>query len=296
METRACTKPTCDDVQVFCHAANETGRLARAFCPSSCGCDYPLSPLALSLPYWGCPEGAKSGAFREHLAALPCEDVTNVSSYGHVYDRELSRSTGWNWKHEWNVTRLDLFAAFLDSMEKAAFILTLTDARTVINDVKYLRMYGCEYLSNPKLWDSMDAYTWYTDARNKGLGLNDKARPPYLRGMNLCIRGAKNMKPLSFWCPVACGCTREDMDCPLTCPARQDVDDVCPPWQRTTELSHPYWDEPPYRPCAQRPLVQPVAVGSASGSNASHVNLDVLGSVGPKLEDLLARAPPRPLS
>ena len=105
------------------------------------------------------------------------------------------------------------------------------------------------------------------------------------------------MKPLSLWCPVACGCHREDVDCPLTCRARSDADDVCPPWQRLTELSHPYWDESGYRPCAERPLAQPVAVGPAPRSNASHLELmisNVLGKVGPRLEDLLGRAPWKP--
>ena len=35
-------------------------------------------------------------------------------------------------------------------------------------------------------------------------------------------------RPLSLWCPEACGCHCGDEDCPLTCPERNDKEPPCP--------------------------------------------------------------------
>ena len=72
---------------------------------------------------------------------------------------------------------------------------------------------------------------WLADARN-----NLTARPPYYIGRNLCVRG-RGHKPLSLWCPEACGCHRGDQDCPLTCPAREATTPICPAHQQKSFLS-----------------------------------------------------------
>ena len=94
-------------------------------------------------------------------------------------------------------------------------------------DIKYLRKYGCDYLKNSSLWDSLDSYeAWKADARN-----NLTARPPYWLGRNLCVRG-RGHKPLSLFCPEACGCHRGDQDCPLMCPERDATTPECPAHQQ----------------------------------------------------------------
>ena len=51
----------------------------------------------------------------------------------------------------------------------------------------------------------------------------------------------------SLWCPGACGCHRDDQDCPTRCPPREVDEPVCPAWMRRTlpkSVGHA---------CAQRP-------------------------------------------
>ena len=116
------------------------------------------------------------------------------------------------------------------SSSKAAPLETQKEAAT---DIKYLRKYGCDYLKNSSLWDSMDSYeAWRADARNNSF----TARPPYYFGRNLCVRG-RGHKPLSLWCPEACGCHRGDQDCPLQCPEREATTPLCPTHQHKTFLS-----------------------------------------------------------
>ena len=108
---------------------------------------------------------------------------------------------------------------------KAAPLETQKEAAT---DIKYLRKYGCDYLKNSSLWDSMDSYeAWRADARNNSF----TARPPTYFGRNLCVRG-RGHKPLSLWCPEACGCHRGDQDCPLQCPERDATTPICPAHQQ----------------------------------------------------------------
>ena len=111
---------------------------------------------------------------------------------------------------------------------KAAPLETQKEAAT---DIKYLRKYGCDYLKNSSLWDSMDSYeAWRADAPN-----NKTVKSPYWYGRNLCVRG-RGHKPLSFFCPEACGCHRGDEDCPLTCPEREVTTPICPAHQQKTFL------------------------------------------------------------
>ena len=58
--------------------------------------------------------------------------------------------------------------------------------------------------------------------------------PPYLFGVNMCVEGGFFMpvKPLSYFCPVACGCRSGDAHCPHACPIRTAETPTCPDAQR----------------------------------------------------------------
>jgi hypothetical protein len=127
------------------------------------------------------------------------------------------------------VTRWDIFHLFLDHWQEANKDAPLMTKQQTDTDIKYLRKYGCEYLKNASLWDSLESYeAWEADTRN-----NVTVRPPYWIGRNLCVRG-RGHKPLSLFCPEACGCHRGDEDCPLTCPARDETTPTCPAHQLRT--------------------------------------------------------------
>ena len=64
---------------------------------------------------------------------------------------------------------------------------------------------------------------------------NSTVITPYWLGRNLCVRG-RGHKPLSFFCPEACGCHRGDEDCPLTCPEREATTPICLAHQQKTFL------------------------------------------------------------
>ena len=59
--------------------------------------------------------------------------------------------------------------------------------------------------------------------------------PPYIFGVNLCVEGGTHMpvKPLSYFCPVACGCRSGDVHCPDACPIRTASTPICPDAQRS---------------------------------------------------------------
>ena len=73
-------------------------------------------------------------------------------------------------------------------------------------DIKYLRKYGCRYLRDPSLWDSLDSYeAWTVDARSN----NSTVKSPYWLGRNLCVRGRghkqKEEKPATALLPMKGG-------------------------------------------------------------------------------------------
>ena len=73
---RGCIEPYCYDVRPLCKLNSASGVRARQLCPSTCGCDDPHAPLALSLPVSGCGERcARSGSYLERRAELPCTDM-----------------------------------------------------------------------------------------------------------------------------------------------------------------------------------------------------------------------------
>ena len=117
----------------------------------------------------------------------------------------------------------------LDKWEEAIEAAPLETQKATERDIKYLRKYGCDYLKNSSLWDSLDSYeAWKADAQSN----NSTVITPYWLGRNLCVRG-RGHKPLSLWCPEACGCHRGDQDCPLECPERDATTRICPAHQKS---------------------------------------------------------------
>ena len=69
--------PVCANFEHSCKTGSTLGVRARQFCPQTCGCDDPLSDLALYLPASGCGEQcARAGPYIERRRALPCTDVS----------------------------------------------------------------------------------------------------------------------------------------------------------------------------------------------------------------------------
>jgi len=161
--------------------------------------------------------------FFDNLKHIPCKDA---SPEGDDYDDVTMKPT-------WNRTRWTTFKNFLDKWEDANEAAPLETQMDTATDIKYLRKYGCDYLKNSSLWDSMDSHeAWLTDVQK-----NKTVKSPYWYGRNLCVRG-RGHKPLSFFCPEACGCHRGDEDCPLTCPEREATTPICPAHQQKTYVNN----------------------------------------------------------
>mmetsp|Transcript_866 Transcript_866/g.2638 ORF Transcript_866/g.2638 Transcript_866/m.2638 type:complete len:847 (-) Transcript_866:23-2563(-) len=245
--TRTCVEVNCEAVRVYCGEANATGRLTRGFCPQLCGCNHPLSPLALALPFWGCGSVDTAGGYQQYMNEVPCEDASPEpkSESAIAYDKFLRR--------EFNETRWSLFHFFLDNADTSAYALPLEANKAAVWDIRFLRRFGCQYLSDPTLWHSFNS-TWdalFFDSLTKP----DLVKPAYFLGRNLCVRGGNPFKPLSLFCPEACGCYRGDRDCPLECPTRVAADNVCPDYQQQILPKDWGWE------CAQRPKAQAFNAG-----------------------------------
>ena len=84
---------------------------------------------------------------------------------------------------------------------------------------------GCGFLS----WNPLEDPEW----------LYTHSMLPYVFGGNMCVEDASwfPIKPLSYFCPVACACASGDPHCPTSCPERRatnasDVSSYCPDYQR----------------------------------------------------------------
>ena len=99
---------------------------------------------------------------------------------------------------------------------------------------------------------------WLADAQN-----NKTVKSPYYFGRNLCVRG-RGHKPLSLWCPEACGCHRGDQDCPLQCPERDATTPICPAHQRRTFLPGCPDEFSPELCCPRHPRAYHFDVGFSS--------------------------------
>ena len=194
----SCAAPTCADAQPFCHLTGPVGVRARQICSQTCGCDEPQSQLALSLPNNGCPERCtRTTAYREAMASLPCVDVPrddeNLQGYLNNW-HNVAQEWPKDWK-ESSIIWVDLF-----------------------------RRFGCAYLTMDSPADLN--YTMTANADNPTALFwppNFAGPPPTARwGVNPCVANGNfyPIKPMSYFCPVACGCRAGDDSCPDTCPAR----------------------------------------------------------------------------
>ena len=177
---------SCEMARPYCHMPSLAGLRARQLCPVTCGCDDPRSSLALGLPLSGCGDQCyKSVPFLRALDETPCEDIA-------VDDPKWQGLT--------------------DSLENASASFPMDWASSASQVAQFLRLYGCG-------WISMS----YTEATTV-YGIWHSSFP---YGLNLCYERHTfwPVKPLAYFCPVACGCRQGDPHCPRTCPC---ADDSCP--------------------------------------------------------------------
>ena len=96
---------------------------------------------------------------------------------------------------------------FLDNWESASVGYPKDWRESAQGFIAFLRQWGCDYLKQTA--PPADAPVSYWNNFNFG-------------STNLCVQYGSwyRHKPLSHFCPVACGCFQGDNDCPETCPAR----------------------------------------------------------------------------
>lgn len=191
-----CIAPHCEHVQHLCNQSSIAGVRVRQACPVTCGCNAPRSSLALFQPSSGCGHRCiRSAPYLNGLRDLPCKDVptndTTFQSFLNEWD-EVRES----WPADWSGGS----APIIDN----------------------LRVNGCKFLDAP--WQVI------VNATQTQLNLARGTYPPYLIGINPCVMGGTwfPVRPLSHFCPVACGCRQGDAHCPLSCPARNASTAMCP--------------------------------------------------------------------
>lgn len=74
-----CTTPSCEDALPHCQKASEAGKLARMYCPETCGCNDAFSSLILTAPNLGCPHSCLA-KHAEQIAVRPCVDAESRSA------------------------------------------------------------------------------------------------------------------------------------------------------------------------------------------------------------------------
>jgi hypothetical protein len=183
--------PTCAGVSEFCQRSDAVGIRARQLCPATCGCNSPLSPLALYLPGGGCGKHCmRSGYYLDQRASMSCTDLSKDDP------RFLAILDAWDTvRPDWG-----------------AYLSLRGEAMT-----RNLRLYGCAYLNSRES---------FLEARASG----QIAFPPHFYGQNFCteLGTVWPIKPLSYFCPVTCGCRQGDPHCPDQCPARNvQIDPTC---------------------------------------------------------------------
>ena len=200
-------QPCSVDVAPYCSFNSLLGVSARQLCPTTCGCTTPQSPLALFTPDQGCPSRCvESTQYREALANTPCVDIAVDNPN---------------------------FVGFLDQFATAIRVVPVDFSSAGLLYVDFFTRFGCAYL----LMDTVnDALALGVDIQRAGLvntstGLAMPPEQPNFFpanigvGLNPCVKDGflYPVKPLSFFCPVACGCRAGDNGCPDSCPARFDA-------------------------------------------------------------------------
>ena len=192
----SCAPPTCEDVVPYCHLSSPVGVRARQICSQTCGCHLPQSPLALSLSDSGCPDRCRQTTqFRDAMVSLPCEDVPREDPNFQSY------LTNWynvaqNWPKDWQ------------------------ESSTIWVDL--FRRFGCAYLGMNSPADLNYTMTPSVDNPTALFWPPNFAGPAGGWGVNPCVERGNfyPIKPLTYFCPAACGCRAGDNGCPDTCPAR----------------------------------------------------------------------------
>lgn len=105
-----CIEPYCVDVKSLCNLNSASGLRARQLCPSTCGCDDPHAPLALSLPISGCgARCARSGPYLERRAALNCTDMEADDPRWQALMNDIDR-VSITWPGDWSLTSAQFFS------------------------------------------------------------------------------------------------------------------------------------------------------------------------------------------
>lgn len=174
----ACSQPACTDVEQFCHHDTLLGVRARQLCPQSCGCSDPRSALALSSTISGCPSTCDKTP--GYLHALAELPCKDVATNDPAFVSYLS-----SW--------LAVSAAW--PRDRADMATTL---------VRRLQRQGCGYLR----------------LRAPPTNLTGELETLRDHGANPCVESGtwSPVRPLSSFCPIACGCRSGDSGCPDLCP------------------------------------------------------------------------------
>ena len=117
-----------------------------------------------------------------------------------------------------------IFVAYLDDLDSVRLSWPMDIASTAKWNVLMLRTFGCDYFRN-------ETFPF------------PQGSPPYKMNGNLCTESSEMhpYKPLSYFCPVACGCRKGLKHCPDSCPSPSASDPICPAFQQTVYAN-------PYRP------------------------------------------------
>ena len=178
-----CEPPTCAEVEAYCNLDTDWGTRARMLCPATCMCDQPRSWLVLSLPSHGCPKRCtRTPTYKALLNAMPCEDIQR-DDQDFTWFLDAWDAMAQNWPKDW--------------------------AESSIQNVLFLREYGCDYFyqtARPADWHNP---VWWPSSGASNLNAN------------LCVeRGSfYPIKPISYYCPRACQCYSGSPHCPDSCPA-----------------------------------------------------------------------------
>ena len=126
----------------------------------------------------------RAGTYLERHRALACEDAAVDDATFQAVVADIL-TVATEWPLDWETSALFYYSAVAKN--------------------------GCAYLGAD--WLSLR----YPD---------DYAYPPYVFAINPCTGGGTYhpVKPLSYFCPVACGCRSGDAHCPDACPARNGTE------------------------------------------------------------------------
>ena len=223
-----CVQPTCANVHRFCNDDSVAGVRARQLCPVYCGCADPLAPLALALPSSGCGDQcARSGVYLAARKRLPCEDMAVDDPVFIAFLDDWDRVRH-GWPSDWNFGS----NAYIEG----------------------LRRFGCRLLGS-------------TATQEHVFNSNPSTvYPPFLSGTNVCVEGGfpYPVKPLSYICPVACGCHG-------VCSEIRIITQARPPWHVVELTACRFGAQRVMRTALMRALVETRPRPSARSRSLGHM-------------------------